>query len=58
LLKPEPTLSSEKVFQGRIITVQVDQIAMPDGQTATREIVRFPPGVAVLAVTQERKIIL
>lgn len=43
------TLSSETVFQGRVLTVKVDEVAMPDG-TAKREYVGHPGAVAVVAL--------
>ncbi|MBD2847323.1 NUDIX hydrolase [Paenibacillus sp. IB182496] len=46
----EPTLETKKIFDGRIISLQVDTIELPDGKTATREIVRHPGASAVLAL--------
>ncbi|MBC7544065.1 MAG: NUDIX hydrolase [Candidatus Sericytochromatia bacterium] len=46
----ETQLSSQVAFTGRMITVEVDQVRMPDGREATREIVRHPGAVAVIAV--------
>lgn len=54
----EKTVSSEEKFCGRIITVKVDQVAMPDGSLASRELVHHPGGVGVVAVTEDRKVIL
>ncbi len=33
----EKTVSSEKKFEGRIITVKVDEVEMPDGALSLRE---------------------
>jgi len=44
----EKTLSSETVFAGRIVEVLVDQIELPNGKKARREVVRHPGGVAVV----------
>lgn len=46
----ERTLSREEKFAGRIVTVHVDTVALPDGGTAAREVVDHPGGVAVLAL--------
>lgn len=54
----EKTVSSEEKFRGRIITVKVDQVAMPDGSLASRELVHHPGGVGVVAVTEDEKVIL
>ena len=54
----ERTLHSKTVFEGRIITVQVDEARLPDGKTAGREVVRHPGGVVVVAVTDDGQVYL
>jgi len=54
----EKTISSRSIFDGKIIKVRVDEVQLPNGKTATREIVHHNGAVAVLAVTQENKIVL
>ncbi|NOL48823.1 NUDIX hydrolase [Pelistega europaea] len=54
----ETTLSSQAIFKGRIISVSLDQAQLPNGKTASREVVRHPGAVAILAVTDEQKVIL
>lgn len=54
----EKTVSSEEKFRGRIIQVTVDQVSMPDGSLATRELVAHPGGVGVVALTENRELIL
>ncbi|MDI2588444.1 NUDIX hydrolase [Psychrobacillus sp. NEAU-3TGS] len=54
----EKTIQTEQKFKGRIITLQVDDVELPDGQTGKREIVKHPGAVAVIALTQDKKIIL
>lgn len=49
----EQTLSSRKVFQGRIITVKVDRARLPNGAAATREVVEHPGGVCILALQED-----
>lgn len=44
----ERTLSSKKIFDGVILHVRVDRVELPNGDTATREVVAHPGGVAVL----------
>lgn len=45
----EKTIESKTVFEGRILSVDVLTVEMPDGHTSTREIVRHGPAVAVIA---------
>ncbi len=54
----EKTLKTEKIYDGKIITLQVDDVELPNGKTGKREIVKHPGAVAVIALTKENKIIL
>lgn len=54
----EKTIQSEVKFEGRIITLQVDEVELPNGKTSNREIVKHPGAVAVIAVTKDKKIVL
>lgn len=58
MIYKEKTVSSEKVFEGRIIKVKVDKVEMPDGSVATRELVKHPGGVGIVAITDRDEIIL
>lgn len=52
----EEFVSSEKIFEGRIIKVRRDTVRLPDGGTGTREIVEHPGGVAVVALDDEKNV--
>lgn len=54
----EKTIQTEMKFKGRIITLQVDDVQLPNGKTGKREIVKHPGAVAVIAITEDKKIIL
>jgi ADP-ribose pyrophosphatase len=54
----EPTLSSKSIFQGKVISLQVDEVKLPNGDTATREIVRHPGAVAVMAFRDNKLIVV
>lgn len=53
----EKTITTEQVFKGRVIQLQVDQVSLPNGKTATREIIKHPGAVAVIAITNDKKIV-
>ncbi|WP_339227906.1 NUDIX hydrolase [Oceanobacillus sp. FSL K6-2867] len=53
----EKTIKSEKIFNGKIINLQVDDVTLPNGKTAKRELVRHPGAVAVIPITKDNKII-
>ena len=54
----EKTVTTEKIFDGKVIKVRVDEVAMPDGKLAVREIVEHPGGVGIVAVNDKDEIIL
>ncbi|SFS82738.1 NUDIX hydrolase [Paenibacillus sp. BC26] len=54
----EKTMKTEPIFDGKIISLQVDTIELPDGKTATREIVRHPGAAAVLALIDDKMLVV
>lgn len=54
----EKTLKVESIFQGRILTVQVETVELPNGKVGTREIVRHPGAVAILPIEANGNVIL
>jgi ADP-ribose pyrophosphatase len=54
----EKTLNTEKIYQGKIIDLQVDEVSLPDGKTSKRELIKHPGAVAVIALTSEGKIVM
>ncbi len=49
----ETVLQSDRVFEGRRISVRVDEVAMADGRRARREVVEHPDAVVVLAIRDD-----
>ena len=54
----EKTVSSEKIFDGKILHIRRDVALLPDGQEAVREVVDHPGGVCVLALDGENQALL
>ncbi|ARD49407.1 ADP-ribose pyrophosphatase [Sporosarcina sp. P37] len=54
----ERTLSTKQIFAGKIISLQVDEVELPDGKLAKRELVKHPGAVAIIALTEDKKIVL
>ena len=50
--------SSETVYSGRIMALRVDEVRMPGGDTATRQVVEHPGAVAVLALDSADRVVL
>lgn len=51
-------VSSETVFDGRIAKVRIDQVAMPGGGVAAREVVGHDKAVAVVALDEDGCVVL
>ncbi|MBQ2061415.1 MAG: NUDIX hydrolase [Oscillospiraceae bacterium] len=51
----ERTLSSREVFHGRIVRLRVDEVRLPNGKTAKREVIDHPGGVCILALDDQRR---
>ena len=49
----EETVASQIIYQGKIVTLKVDQVRLPNGEPAGREVVEHPGGVAILAVFED-----
>ncbi|MEF3301891.1 NUDIX hydrolase [Paenibacillus sp. GYB003] len=54
----EVTIKTEPIFHGKVISLQIDHVRLPNGQTATREIVKHPGAVAVLALLGDTMIVV
>jgi 8-oxo-dGDP phosphatase len=51
-------LESETVYEGRVITLRRDTVAMPGGGDSVREVVHHPGAVAVLALDDDDNVVL
>lgn len=49
----EQTLSSQTVFEGKIVTLKVDKALLPNGAEAGREVVEHNGGVCILALQED-----
>lgn len=49
----EKTVDSSYVFEGKIIKVKVDEVVLPNGKSARREVVEHGGGVCVLPIDGE-----
>ncbi len=54
----EQMVSSQTIFEGKIVKVTLDQARLPDGRLAEREVVYHPGGVAVLALEEDGTVYL
>lgn len=50
--------SVTEVFNGRVIRVNVERVQLPNGSTATLEIIHHPGGAAIVALDEQGRICL
>lgn len=54
----EETISSKKIFEGKILDLEVTEVKLPNKKTASREIVRHNGAVAIIAVHKDNIILV
>ena len=54
----EKFLSNKKVFDGRLLHVEVDTVLLPNGTQSIREFIRHPGAVAIVPVLDDGSIVL
>lgn len=54
----EKTLSSENIFDGKILHIRRDTVLLPNGRQAFREVADHPGGVCVLALDSQEQALL
>ena len=57
-MQPEQMISSERVFDGRIVRVRADAVLLPNGRNTTREVVEHRPSVVVVPIDADGNAIL
>jgi 8-oxo-dGDP phosphatase len=53
-----PVASSAETYRGRLVSVRIDKVRMPDNHLAEREVVIHPGAVAVLALDDADRILM
>lgn len=53
----EKTLSSKKIFDGRILHITLDEVELENGEQAMREVVAHPGGVCIAAIDNENNLL-
>lgn len=54
----ERIISSEEIFNGRVVNLRVDTIALEDGHTFKREIIQHGGAVAMVPIDEDGNVIL
>ena len=54
----EKTITSKKIFEGKIINVRIDEVELCNGERASREIVEHSGAVAIIPLINREKIFM
>ncbi|WP_217126193.1 NUDIX domain-containing protein [Hydrogenophilus thiooxidans] len=54
----EVAVASNRVWQGKLLDVWRDKVRLPDGHTATREYIRHPGAVVVIALDAANRVVM
>lgn len=54
----EKTIQSKEIFSGKIIDLFVEQVELHNGEQATREIIKHSGAVAIIAITDDDKLVM
>ena len=57
-MSQERTLHSERIYEGRIVSLRVDTVELPSGKETKREIVEHAGCTAIVAVDSENNVLL
>ena len=53
----ERKLSGREVYHGRIVNVCMDEVLLPNGRQAQREVVEHPGGVVILPLDERMQVL-
>ena len=51
-------LSSRTAYAGRVMALRVDEVSMPGGHSAAREVIEHPGAVAIAAIDDEQRVVM
>ncbi len=54
----EKSIATKRIYEGRVISVRVDKVELPDGRISDREIVEHHGGVGVIPVTEDGEVFM
>jgi ADP-ribose pyrophosphatase len=53
----EKRLSGKEVYKGKMLKYHIDEVLLPNGKTASREIIKHPGAVAILPVLPDGRLV-
>ena len=57
-MQEEPTLDSRRIYDGKVVALRVDTIRLPNGGTATREVIEHGASVVMVPIDDRGQVLL
>jgi len=57
-VRPETLIRSRRIHVGRVVSLRVDDVRLPDGRTAQREVVDHPGAAVIVPLTDAGEILM
>ena len=54
----EKTTQTKVIYEGKVVQLQVDDVLLPNGKEAKRELIKHPGAVAIIPITKNKKIVM
>lgn len=54
----QKVVKTKEIFDGRVVKLRVDTVQLPDGRLAEREIMKHPGGVGVIAIDEDKNVLM
>jgi ADP-ribose pyrophosphatase len=54
----EKTIQTKEIYAGKVVSLQLQEVELPNGKMAKLEIIKHPGAVAIIAITDENKIVM
>ncbi len=54
----EKTIGKQDIYKGRIISLQLEDVLLPNGEQSKREVVKHPGAVGIIPITADGKIVM
>lgn len=54
----EKTVAVNNIFDGRVVKLRVEDVTLPDGKSAKRELISHPGGAGMIAVDEDRNVLM
>ncbi len=58
VMQPERLISTESIYDGRIVNVRADTVALPNGRRALREVVEHRDAVVIVPIDADGNVVL